>query len=84
MLQLAQRSQALAQNSTARSQACPSVGQSRPSLGYNLLSMFPSKIPGWRPGKAAVFLLVVYAAAMLTSQTEAFITIFTHGELQRM
>lgn len=84
MLGLAQRSQALAQNSTARSRACPSVGQSHPSLDYNLLSMFPSKIPGWRPRKAVVFLLVVYAAAMLTSQLEAFITIFTHSELQRL
>lgn len=46
--------------------------------------MFPSKIPGWRPRKAVVFLLVVYAAAMLTSQLEAFITIFTHSELQRL
>lgn len=33
--------------------------------------------------KAVVILLEVYAAAMLTSQIEAFITIFVHGELQR-
>lgn len=75
----AQRSHVLAQNSTARGWACPRVGHSSPSL-----SMFPNKIPGWRPRKAVVLLLVAHAAAMLTSQTEAFITIFTPSELQRM
>ncbi|NP_001103526.1 promotilin [Rattus norvegicus] len=34
--------------------------------------------------KAVVILLEVYAAAMLTSQIEAFLTIFVHGELQRL
>lgn len=34
--------------------------------------------------KAVVILLEVYAAAVLTSQIEAFVTIFVHGELQRL
>ncbi|XP_055119364.1 promotilin [Symphalangus syndactylus] len=34
--------------------------------------------------KAVAALLVVHAAAMLASQTEAFVPIFTYGELQRM
>uniref|UniRef100_A0A8D0U4D5 Promotilin n=1 Tax=Sus scrofa TaxID=9823 RepID=A0A8D0U4D5_PIG len=34
--------------------------------------------------KAVVVLLVVHAAAMLASHTEAFVPIFTYGELQRM
>nr|XP_014701878.2 promotilin [Equus asinus] len=34
--------------------------------------------------KAVVALLVVHVAAMLASQTEAFVPIFTYSELQRM
>ncbi|CAI9168217.1 unnamed protein product [Rangifer tarandus platyrhynchus] len=34
--------------------------------------------------KATAVLLVVHAAAMLASQTEAFVPIFTYGEVQRM
>lgn len=34
--------------------------------------------------KAVAALLVVHAAAMLASWTEAFVPIFTYGELQRM
>ncbi|XP_050644796.1 promotilin [Macaca thibetana thibetana] len=34
--------------------------------------------------KAVAALLVVHAAAMLASRTEAFVPIFTYGELQRM
>ncbi|KAM6182328.1 promotilin [Erethizon dorsatum] len=34
--------------------------------------------------KAAAVLLVVHAAAMLAAQTEAFVPIFTYGELRRM
>lgn len=34
--------------------------------------------------KAVAVLLVVHAAAMLASQTEAFVPIFTYSELQRM
>ncbi|XP_037592201.1 promotilin isoform X1 [Cebus imitator] len=34
--------------------------------------------------KAVAALLVVHAAAMLATQTEAFVPIFTYGELQRM
>ncbi|XP_012513876.1 PREDICTED: promotilin [Propithecus coquereli] len=34
--------------------------------------------------KAVAALLVVHAATMLASQTEAFVPIFTYGELQRM
>ncbi|MBZ3887539.1 Promotilin [Sciurus carolinensis] len=34
--------------------------------------------------KAMAALLVVHAAAMLASQTEAFVPIFTYSELQRM
>ncbi|XP_057556196.1 promotilin [Hippopotamus amphibius kiboko] len=34
--------------------------------------------------KAVAVLLVVHAATMLTSQTEAFVPIFTYGEVQRM
>ncbi|XP_008579783.1 PREDICTED: promotilin [Galeopterus variegatus] len=34
--------------------------------------------------KAVAALLVVHATAMLASQTEAFIPIFTYSELQRM
>eukprot|EP00070_Physeter_catodon_P018012 XP_023977493.1 LOW QUALITY PROTEIN: promotilin [Physeter catodon] len=34
--------------------------------------------------KAVAFLLVVHAATMLASQTEAYIPIFTYGEVQRM
>ncbi|XP_070313015.1 promotilin [Odocoileus virginianus] len=34
--------------------------------------------------KATAILLVVHAAAMLASQTEAFVPIFTYGEVQRM
>ncbi|EAX03753.1 promotilin isoform 1 preproprotein [Homo sapiens] len=34
--------------------------------------------------KAVAALLVVHVAAMLASQTEAFVPIFTYGELQRM
>uniref|UniRef100_A0A2K6C055 Promotilin n=1 Tax=Macaca nemestrina TaxID=9545 RepID=A0A2K6C055_MACNE len=33
--------------------------------------------------KAVAALLVVHAAAMLASRTEAFVPIFTYGELQR-
>lgn len=34
--------------------------------------------------KAVAVLLVVHVAALLASQTEAFVPIFTHSELQRM
>ncbi|KAM7229064.1 hypothetical protein CapIbe_019180 [Capra ibex] len=34
--------------------------------------------------KATAILLVVHAAAMLASQTEGFVPIFTYGEVQRM
>nr|XP_012316977.1 promotilin [Aotus nancymaae] len=34
--------------------------------------------------KAVAALLVMHAAAMLATQTEAFVPIFTYGELQRM
>lgn len=34
--------------------------------------------------KATAVLLAVHAAAMLASQTEAFVPIFTYGEVQRM
>ncbi|XP_059555674.1 promotilin [Myotis daubentonii] len=34
--------------------------------------------------KALAALLVVHVAALLASQTEAFVPIFTHSELQRM
>ncbi|XP_061051127.1 promotilin [Eubalaena glacialis] len=34
--------------------------------------------------KAVAFLLVLHAATMLASQTEAYIPIFTYGEVQRM
>nr|QBB72930.1 motilin [Balaenoptera omurai] len=34
--------------------------------------------------KAVAFLLVVHAAIILASQTEAYIPIFTYGEVQRM
>lgn len=34
--------------------------------------------------EAVAFLLVVHAATMLASQTEAYIPIFTYGEVQRM
>ncbi|XP_012602351.1 promotilin [Microcebus murinus] len=34
--------------------------------------------------KAVAALLVVHTVAMLASQTEAFVPIFTYGELQRM
>ncbi|MBV96774.1 Promotilin, partial [Eschrichtius robustus] len=34
--------------------------------------------------KAVAFLLVVHAAIMLASQTEAYIPIFTYGEVQKM
>lgn len=34
--------------------------------------------------ETVAFLLVVHAATMLASQTEAYIPIFTYGEVQRM
>nr|XP_058163638.1 promotilin [Dasypus novemcinctus] len=36
------------------------------------------------PRKAVAVLLVLHAAAMLASQSEAFVPIFTYSELQRM
>ncbi|XP_060225965.1 promotilin [Meriones unguiculatus] len=47
---------------------------------------FPDKeegVGGWHPARL-IILLVAYAAAVLASQTEAFISIFTHSELQRI
>nr|XP_028702442.1 promotilin isoform X2 [Macaca mulatta] len=50
---------------------------SRPTQTTRTLSKMVSR-------KAVAALLVVHAAAMLASWTEAFVPIFTYGELQRM